>query len=248
MQAALAAPQRISTLTLISPTARFLQAGDWPAGISASVFDQLLRITRKKYEVGLKRFLQMQLPHEDQLDLRNQMFESINKNRPSDFALQAGYETLSNTDLRCRLSEITTPTQVIAAKSDNVISPITSQRCADQIPNASFQMLGDCHFLPMTQPIKLAELLSKFELLTAFEKLTRPTYGDTIDRQQVARQFSKAAESYDSAAQLQRELGQSLIDQMEPDASGTLIDMGCGTGEALQQIKNGWPDLTINRR
>ena len=90
MQAAIEAPERISKLTLISPTARFFRTDDWPQGISASVFDQLLRITLKKYSVGLKRFLQMQLPNDDQLDLRNRLAESISENRPSDFALQSG--------------------------------------------------------------------------------------------------------------------------------------------------------------
>ena len=239
MQAAIAAPERISKLTLISPTARFLKADDWPAGISKSAFDQLLRITQKKYAVGLKRFLQMQLPNDSHTDLRDRLADSISENRPSDFALRAGYEILSDTDLRSQLVKITIPTQVIAANSDNVISPTASRSCADQIPNATFETLGDCHCLPMTQPVELARLLLKF----SDSKST--SFGETIDREQVARQFSKAAETYDSAAQFQRELGRYLIDQIAPAATGTLIDLGCGTGEALQEIKSRWPDLRL---
>ena len=239
MQAAIAAPVRISKLTLISPTARFLKADDWPAGIAASVFDQLLRITQKKYAVGLKRFLQMQLPSENHTDLRNRLTDSISENRPSDFALRAGYEILSDTDLRNQLVKITIPTQVIAANSDNVISPASSRSCADQIPNATFETLGDCHCLPVTQPVELARLLLEF----SDSKST--SFGETIDREQVARQFSNAAETYDSAAQFQRELGRHLIDQIASAARGTLIDLGCGTGEALQEIKSRWPDLRL---
>ena len=239
MQAAIVVPERISKLTLISPTARFLHSDDWPYGISASVFDQLLRITNKKYAVGLKRFLQMQLPSDDHADLRNQLAEEINNNQPSEFALQSGYETLSVTDLRKQLVEIKPPTQVIVAKSDNVISPTASRWCAEQIPNATLQTLGECHCLPVTQPVELARMLLNF-----FDEKPR-AFGNTIDRQQVARQFSKAAETYDSAAQFQRELGRYLIDQIATVARGTLIDLGCGTGEALQQIKSRCPELRL---
>ena len=239
MQAAIAAPERISKLTLISPTARFLKTEDWPQGISASVFDQLLRITKKKYAVGLKRFLQMQLPDDDYSDLRNQLAENIINNRPTDLALQCGYETLSNSDLRSQLVEIDTPTQIIAANSDNVISPMASRLCAEQIPNATFQSLGDCHCLPMTEPAELARLLTRFAATTPLE------FGDTIDREQVARQFSKAAKTYDSAADLQREMGRTLIDQIEPSTGETLIDLGCGTGDALHTIKTRWPNLRL---
>ena len=70
-------------------------------------------------------------------------------------------------------------------------------------------------------------------------------FGDTIDRERLARQFSKAAESYDSAAEFQRKLGRPLIDQISTAASGTLIDLGCGTGEALQQIENRCSALSL---
>jgi len=239
MQAALVAPERISQLTLISPTARFFKTDDWPHGISPSVFDQLFRITKKKYAVGLKRFLHLQLPNDEHVDLRKQLAEEVSNNRPSELALQSGYETLRDTDLRNRLTEIQIPTQVIAANSDNVISPMTSRLCAEQIPNATFQPLGDSHCLPVTRPVELATLLSDFA------GVTTSTFGDTIDRARVARQFSKAALTYDSAAQLQRKMGRSLIDQIEPSASGMLVDLGCGTGETLHQLKTHWPKLQL---
>ena len=239
MQAAIRAPERISKLTLISPTPRFLQTDDWPHGISTPVFDQLLRITKKKYAVGLKRFLQLQFPNDDQTDLRNELEASISANPPSEFALQSGYEILSETDLRSQLVEIKTPTQVIAARLDNVISPLASRWCADQILNATFQTLGNCHCLPATQPAELATSMADFA------DAKPEAFGDTIDRKQVARQFSKAAETYDSAAQMQREMGRCLIAQIEPPPNGTLIDLGCGTGEALQYIETRWPALRM---
>ena len=239
MQAAIKSPERISKLTLISPTARFFETEGWPQGISESVFDRLLRVTLKKYAAGLNSFLRMQLPSEDHHEVRQQLVDKVNDCRPTDVALKSGYQTLSVADLRGQLGEICIPTQIIAADSDEVISPAASQLCADQIPNAIFKTIGHCHCLPVTQPTQLANLLSDFE------NSPPPASGGAIDRQQVARQFSKAAETYDSAAELQREMGRALIEKIKLTAGGTLIDLGCGTGDALHQIKTQWPTAKL---
>ncbi len=233
MQAALKFPERISKLTLISPTPRFFETDDWPHGISDSAFDRLLRVTQKKYPAGLKRFLQMQFPAETNHQLTAALFEQINSHRPTDEALQRGYETLRSSDLRQQLIDIAVPTQIIAADEDNVIPPAASRFCAERIPNATSQTLGSCHCLPVTQPKRIAELIARF------------TNDDPIDRAQVARQFSKAAPTYDRAAEVQREMGHDLIDQIAPTATGTLIDLGCGTGEALERIGNRCPKLNL---
>ena len=54
--------------------------------------------------------------------------------------------------------------------------------------------------------------------------------------QQIARQFSRAAGTYDRAAQLQNEMASQLIDAIPTELSGVLVDLGCGTGWALEKI------------
>lgn len=63
-------------------------------------------------------------------------------------------------------------------------------------------------------------------------------------KEQVARQFSRAAATYDEVAQLQCEMADRLIDRIPTGASGTLVDFGCGTGYALQQLA-GIPQLEL---
>ena len=55
-------------------------------------------------------------------------------------------------------------------------------------------------------------------------------------KQQIAQQFSRAAETYDEVAQLQVAMAERLIDRMPATATGRLIDFGCGTGYALQLL------------
>ena len=57
-----------------------------------------------------------------------------------------------------------------------------------------------------------------------------------LAKQQIARQFSRAAGTYDRAAQLQNEMASQLIDSIPTELSGVLVDLGCGTGWALEKI------------
>lgn len=51
------------------------------------------------------------------------------------------------------------------------------------------------------------------------------------DKRQVAASFSRAASSYDSVAQLQRDVGNELLSRLPQDREpGRWLDMGCGTG------------------
>ena len=55
--------------------------------------------------------------------------------------------------------------------------------------------------------------------------------GGLPDKRQVAASFSRAAESYDSVAALQRAVGHELLARLpEPCAPARWLDLGCGTG------------------
>jgi malonyl-CoA O-methyltransferase len=51
------------------------------------------------------------------------------------------------------------------------------------------------------------------------------------DKRQVAASFSRAADSYDSVAGLQRAIGHELLQRLPPDmVANAWLDLGCGTG------------------
>ncbi len=58
----------------------------------------------------------------------------------------------------------------------------------------------------------------------------------SLEKKQIARQFSRAAATYDEVAQIQSLMAQRLIEQIPAQATGTLVDLGCGTGQALAHI------------
>lgn len=60
------------------------------------------------------------------------------------------------------------------------------------------------------------------------------------DKQQIARQFSRAAASYDLFSQLQVAMGDRLLQMVSPASEPRIgqiwIDLGCGTGAALERV------------
>src|SRR5258706_4657175 len=68
-----------------------------------------------------------------------------------------------------------------------------------------------------------------------------------LDPKSVRRPFERAALTYDSAAVLQREIGQRMAERLalvklQPAA---ILDAGCGTGDALSELRTRFPEAFI---
>lgn len=57
--------------------------------------------------------------------------------------------------------------------------------------------------------------------------------------------FDRAAETYDTAAMLQRQVCRLLLDEIPGVPVTRVIDAGCGTGFALGLLMDRWPDADI---
>jgi malonyl-CoA O-methyltransferase len=71
-----------------------------------------------------------------------------------------------------------------------------------------------------------------------------------IDKKGVAMSFSKAAKHYDQYAQLQRDIGDVLLnklnaDKMNIDTVTQLVDLGCGTGYFAEKLNQQFPHAAI---
>ncbi|WP_286239799.1 malonyl-ACP O-methyltransferase BioC [Neptuniibacter halophilus] len=66
-----------------------------------------------------------------------------------------------------------------------------------------------------------------------------------IDKQRVASSFSKAAHTYDSVAELQREVGSALLQYLPQQPQQRIMDLGSGTGYFTPELVARYPDAQL---
>ncbi|HBC56240.1 MAG TPA: malonyl-[acyl-carrier protein] O-methyltransferase BioC [Gammaproteobacteria bacterium] len=65
-----------------------------------------------------------------------------------------------------------------------------------------------------------------------------------FSRRDIRQSFSRAADTYDRSALIQRQIGDDLLRSLPP-LSGSILDLGCGTGYCLSKLKAAYPDLGL---
>lgn len=69
-----------------------------------------------------------------------------------------------------------------------------------------------------------------------------------IDKRQVERQFSRAANTYDDAARVQHQMSDRLLQlacTYLPETISSILDLGCGTGYSMEQLQEKFPNSKI---
>jgi len=63
------------------------------------------------------------------------------------------------------------------------------------------------------------------------------------DKRAVRRAFGRSAQTYDTAAVLQREVCARLLEHLDPIRlqPARILELGCGTGEALSRLAERFP-------
>ncbi|MSP28143.1 MAG: malonyl-[acyl-carrier protein] O-methyltransferase BioC [Methylococcales bacterium] len=67
----------------------------------------------------------------------------------------------------------------------------------------------------------------------------------SLDKAKIRQSFSAASITYDNVAALQRSIGYALLNTVDSNISGTLLDIGCGTGFLTAELLRFNPEFLI---
>ncbi len=237
-------PQRVQALITVCANPRFVATEGWP-GMDADAFHAFTTGVTIHPTAALQRFDTLQVTGSSRArDLLRQL-RSQRRLPPSD-TLLPGLAWLATLDARETLSSLDQPQLHLLAEQDALV-PYTVRRCIESRiagkPAAHVAALPHTsHLAPLEVPEILAAAIQAFleSEGTLFEHVTAPP---ELEKKAVAASFGRAATRYDSAAGLQRDVGEQLLTRLDDWAGAprSILDLGCGTGHFCTALRARYP-------
>lgn len=258
-------PDRVAALVTIATNACYVAQPAWPHAMPAHTFEAFYAAFTADAAQCLKRFGALQA-HGDSAS-RTVTKHLREWQRVPDEQQQGAWlsslDLLRELDLRPTLKTLTLPALHVFGDQDALVPVAAADDFAVDAKwdaKRHVRVMAGCGHAPhISRPKDVAELIDTFLLnvLPAPANVRNKqaaVHDDLLDKQSVARSFSRAAGQYDSVAHLQRRLGEQLLARL-PDPAKTgkgagqdvkpvvesVLDLGCGTGYFLPRLQATFP-------
>lgn len=241
-------PERIRAVITLAANVKFVAAPDYPAAMSRSINRQFNQGFAQDPQATLKLFSGLLAQGDaDERGLLKQLRRS-DMGAVTDNWLQA-LQLLTELDNRAVYAQLAQPGLHLFADNDALV-PVAAAELLKQInPQQEIKLFENAaHALHWSKPQAVVESVVRFlkENIAVGVELD-PVLDAALDKKKVAQSFSRAAATYDSVAQLQRDIGKQLFAQL-PDnlpAQSSVLDLGSGTGFFTRQLAAKYPESQI---
>jgi pimeloyl-[acyl-carrier protein] methyl ester esterase len=160
LQLALDHPDKIKKLILISSTAKFTAAEDYPAGLESGIVKNLARKLSRNPQNTKNEFYQLMFSAGEQeacqqfLRQKARLFSDISLK-----SMQSGLAYLLKQDLRPILRSVSRPCLIIHGTEDGVCPPAAAEYLAAHIPDSKLIWVCGAGHIPFyTQPESMKKL------------------------------------------------------------------------------------------
>ncbi|RLA20638.1 MAG: pimeloyl-[acyl-carrier protein] methyl ester esterase [Gammaproteobacteria bacterium] len=150
---------RVSSLTLLAGTAKFIGSEQWP-GMQPEILDSFISALLKDHHKTLLRFLVLQGKGDVLKTLRQRVAKTP---EPDDKTLEEGLVILKEADLRAILENITCPLQFLMGSEDAVVPVSLGAAMQALQPSAQLDVIEGASHLPfLSHPDETQQALHNF--------------------------------------------------------------------------------------
>ena len=228
-------PERVEAVITLAANAKFVADKSYSSAMSRAINRQFNENFAQEPQLALKLFGGLLVQGDEN---ERSLLKQLRADHPGEVTgnwLQA-LQLLSVLDNRATLAQLRQPGLHIYAEKDALVPVAAAVALTEINPQQEILVLENtAHALHWSRPQLVTDCIAQF-----CKRL--PSRAD-LNKTKVAQSFSRAAATYDSVAQLQRDIGTQLFAQL-PDLlskSSVVLDVGSGTGFFTRQLSNKYP-------
>jgi malonyl-CoA O-methyltransferase len=233
-------PERIRAVITLAANLKFVAAPDYPAAMPRAINRQFNQSFEQDSQATLKLFCG--LLAQGDADERG-LLKQLRRNDTcavTDNWLQA-LQLLTELDNRHTFAQLTQPGLHLLAEKDALVPVAAAELMAKINAQQEIHVVENtAHALHWSKPQTVIESVTRFlkENILVDDELNQ-----RLDKKKVAQSFSRAALTYDSVAQLQRDIGATLFSHVPKalPAQSLVLDVGSGTGFFARQLATQYP-------
>lgn len=234
-------PHRVAHVITLAANLKFVASDEWPMAMSKQDFDDFVTAFSLSPEATLRRFSGLMAKGDDsEKTLLRKLKEltAVAFDRDCAALWLSNLKLLGELDNRQLFSGLRVPGLHLLAANDNLI-PCTVAASITEL-NSQQQVLvvdGFSHAFLYLHGDKVVAEIQHF-LSAEIDKRNHEQY--EINKQKIAESFGRSADKYDSVANLQRQVADTLLAKLAAVSSRNSIclDLGCGTGYSIPALQN----------
>ncbi|MGS2724371.1 malonyl-ACP O-methyltransferase BioC [Porticoccus sp. GXU_MW_L64] len=227
-------PERVGKLITLASNARFVASDHWRKGMEADTFQQFCQFFEQSPQACLKQFFGLQSQGDSQQRQLLKALRPFTQVATNDNWRQA-LGLLGQLDNRDAVAALSSPGLHLFGEHDALV-PVAAAADISALNSGQQIMVieGAGHAMHASVPQRV---LATIELFLSAGRL---------NKQQVADSFSRAANSYDAAAELQRKVADRVVALIpESMAPQHTLDVGCGTGYLYSAVRQQFPQTQL---
>lgn len=231
-------PEQIAGLVLLQSSPCFVANETWAAGMPVQTFSQFQHQVDALGAGYLSRFdaLACQGARDSRaLMLVQRQFRQSQSVTAS--ALSEGLKWLAAIDVRNELSSLALPVLHLLGEKDALVSVNLANYLKQLGEGHQVVTISAMAHMPLGESLlAVGKPLSQWFA----ENVNKAAMPMSINKQEIAASFGRAAVSYDQVAHLQRKIGERAMSFVKPalcaDDAPCIVDLGCGTGYFTGQL------------